>query len=85
MLNRFRDSLGASVLEIVERDRNGTYRCVYTVKFQTAVYVLHAFQKKSHRGIATPKEDVEMIKHRFKLAAETNAEVIAQAKKGKRE
>ena len=76
---------GASVLEIVERDPSGTYRCVYTVKFPSAVYVLHAFQKKSHRGIATPKDDVEMIKRRFKLASEANAEVIAREKKGRRE
>ncbi len=74
---------GASVLEIVERDRSGTYRCVYTVKFRTAVYVLHAFQKKSHKGIATPKEDIEMIKRRLSLASETDAEIIARAKKGK--
>lgn len=75
---------GASVLEIVERDRSGTYRCVYTVKFPTAVYVLHVFQKKSHKGIATPKEDIEMIKRRFRLASETDTEVIAREEKGKR-
>jgi phage-related protein len=46
---------------------------------------LHAFQKKSHRGIATPKEEVEMIKRRLKLANEANAEVIAREKKGRRE
>ena len=76
---------GASVLEIVERDPSGTYRCVYTVKFPSAVYVLHAFQKKSHRGIATPKEDIEMIKRRLRLASEANAEFIAREKKGRRE
>ncbi len=75
---------GASVLEIVEHDRSGTYRCIYTVKFPTAVYILHAFQKKSRKGIATPKDDIEMIKRRFKLASETDAEVIAQEKRGKR-
>src|SRR5260370_11492373 len=46
---------GASVLEIVVRDPSGAYRCVYTVKLQTAVYVLHAFQKKSRQGISTPQ------------------------------
>jgi phage-related protein len=76
---------GASVLEIVERDRSGAYRCVYTVKFQTAVYVLHVFQKKSRKGITTPKDDIEMIKRRFKLARETDAEAIAREKQGKRE
>jgi len=74
---------GASVLEIVARDRSGTYRCVYTVKFGTAVYVLHAFQKKSRKGIATPKEEIEMIKRRLKLASETDAEIIAQKRRGK--
>jgi phage-related protein len=74
---------GASVLEIVERDPSGTYRCVYTVKFLSAVYVLHAFQKKSHRGIATPKEDIEMIKRRLKLAGETDAEITKREKKGR--
>lgn len=74
---------GASVLEIVERDPSGTYRCVYTVKFPSAVYVLHAFQKKSHRGIATPKEDIEMIKRRLKLAGETDAEITKREKKGR--
>lgn len=74
---------GASVLEIVERDPSGTYRCVYTVKFPSAVYVLHAFQKKSHRGIATPKEDIEMFKCRLKLAGETDAEITKREKKGR--
>lgn len=75
---------GASVLEIVERDPSGTYRCVYTVKFPSAVYVLHAFQKKSHRGIATLKEDMEMIKRRLKLASETDAEITEREKKGRK-
>jgi phage-related protein len=61
---------GASVLEIVERDPSGTYRCMYTVKFKTGIYVLHAFQKKSHKGITTPKEHIDMVKRRFKQAAE---------------
>lgn len=59
---------GNSVLEIVEDHRSGTYRAVYTVKFKEAVYVLHVFQKKSKRGIATPKEDVNLINERFKRA-----------------
>ncbi|HXF29095.1 MAG TPA: type II toxin-antitoxin system RelE/ParE family toxin, partial [Chlamydiales bacterium] len=46
---------GASVLEIVEDHRSGTYRAVYTVRFKRAVYLLHVFQKKSKKGIATPK------------------------------
>src|SRR5664279_654984 len=49
---------GARVMEIVERDRSGTYRAVYTAQFADAVYVLQVFQKKSKRGIATPKQDI---------------------------
>jgi phage-related protein len=74
--------LGASVLEVIERDRSGTYRCVYVVKFRAAVYVLHVFQKKSHKGIATPHEHLEMIKRRLKLAGEIDAQlIIAQEEK----
>jgi phage-related protein len=58
----------AGVLEVVEDDVGGTYRAVYTVKFAEAVFVLHCFQKKSKRGIATPKEDMELIHARLKMA-----------------
>lgn len=61
---------GASVLEIVDDYQTDTYRTVYTVKFADLVYVLHAFQKKSKRGVATPKTDIELIKRRLKLAEE---------------
>ena len=61
---------GARVLEIVEDFDGDTYRAVYTVKFTNAVYVLHAFQKKSKKGIATPKTDVDLIKRRLRLAEE---------------
>lgn len=64
---------GAGVLEVVENDIGGTYRAVYTVKFEEAVFVLHAFQKKSKQGITTPKEDMEIIRNRLKVAA-----VVAQ-------
>lgn len=59
---------GAGVLEVVEDDANGTYRAVYTVKFPEAVFVLHCFQKKSKRGIATPRDDMEVISARLKVA-----------------
>ena len=62
--------LGSGVLEIVENDGSGTYRAVYTVRFRKAVYVLHAFQKKSKRGIATPKAELDLIKQRFKRVRE---------------
>jgi phage-related protein len=61
---------GAGVLEIIEDDVSGTYRAVYTVKFAEVVYVLHCFQKKSKRGIATPKGDIDLIKTRLKGAEE---------------
>lgn len=60
---------GAGVLEVVEDDADGTYRAVYTVRFREAVFVLHVFQKKSKRGIATPQADMEVIRQRLKVAA----------------
>jgi len=63
----------AGVLEVVEDTSGSTYRAVYTVRFRTAVYVLHCFQKKSIRGIATPKPDLDLIRERLK-AAETHAQ-----------
>ena len=59
---------GAGVLELVERHDGDTYRVVYTVRFERAVYVLHAFQKKSKKGIKTPKHEIELIRARLKLA-----------------
>ena len=59
---------GAGVLEIVEDFRGDTFRAVYTLKFAGRVYVLHAFQKKSKSGIATPRRDVELIKRRLREA-----------------
>lgn len=60
------------MLEVVESEDNGTYRAVYTVKRAGAVYVLHCFQKKSSRGIATPKPDTDLVRERLKVA-ETHA------------
>ena len=59
---------GAGVLEIVDDHDGDTFRAVYTVRFAEAVYVLHAFQKKSKSGIATPARDIETIKARLKAA-----------------
>lgn len=59
---------GSSVLEIVEDYRSGTYRAVYTVRFKKAVYVLHVFQKKSKKKIATPKEEIDLVQQRLKKA-----------------
>lgn len=59
---------GAGVLEIVTNHVGDTFRTVYTVKFASAIYVLHAFQKKSKTGIKTPTEDLELIRRRLKMA-----------------
>jgi phage-related protein len=59
---------GASVLEVVEDFDRSTYRAVYTVKFDDVVYVLHVFQKKSRKGKATPKHDIDLIGKRLKEA-----------------
>jgi phage-related protein len=59
---------GAGVLEVVSDYRTGTYRAVYTVSFGERVYVLYAFQKKSKKGSATSKADIEMIKRRLRQA-----------------
>jgi phage-related protein len=61
---------GGGVLEIVEDFDGGTFRAVYTVRFAKAVYVLHAFQKKSKRGIATPKTELELVGRRLRRARE---------------
>jgi phage-related protein len=59
---------GRSVLEVVDDEDGDTYRAVYTVRFAGAIYVLHAFQKKSKRGIETPKREIEIIRARLRLA-----------------
>jgi phage-related protein len=59
---------GAGVLEVVDDHMGDTYRAVYTVKIADAVYVLHCFQKKSTKGIATPKHEIELIHERLKAA-----------------
>lgn len=60
---------GAGVLEIVDDHDGNTFRAVYTVRFGDSVYVLHAFQKKAKRGIATPEAELDVIESRLKLAA----------------
>lgn len=58
----------AGILEVVEDWQGSTYRAVYTVRYADAVYVLHCFQKKSKSGIATPKQELELIRERLKAA-----------------
>ncbi len=61
---------GASVLEIVSPYHGDAYRAVYTVAFPKAVFVLHAFQKKSKKGSVTPRREVELIRRRLAVAAQ---------------
>ena len=56
---------GRGVLEIVAPHDGNTYRAIYTVKFENAIYVLHAFQKKSTKGIATPEREIDMVRRRL--------------------
>jgi len=65
----------AGVLEVVEDWRGNTYRAVYTVRFAAAVFVLHVFQKKSKSGIATPRQDVALIRERLKAAEQIAKEL----------
>jgi len=58
----------AGIQEIRENDGSGTYRVIYTVEMKEYVFVLHAFQKKSKSGIATPKQDLELLNARLKEA-----------------
>ena len=62
--------VGSGVFEIRADYRTDTYRAVYAVKIGERVYVLHCFQKKSKRGIKTPKKEVDLIKRRLKMAQE---------------
>lgn len=70
---------GRGVLEVVERHDGDTFRAVYTVRLERAVYVLHCFQKKAKRGIATPKVELDLIRRRLR-----EAEAIDRAGRGER-
>jgi phage-related protein len=59
---------GRAVLELVDNFDGDTYRAVYTVRFADVVYVLHAFQKKSRKGIATLQGDIDLVKARLRDA-----------------
>ena len=77
----FRSGDGSGVFEVVEDFRSDTFRAVYTVRFEEAVYVLHAFQKKSTKGIATSQADRELIARRLKDALEDHRERYGKAKR----
>jgi len=59
---------GSDVLELIENNRGDTFRAVYTVRFSKAIVVLHSFQKKSKKGISTPKQEIKLIQNRLKSA-----------------
>jgi len=71
---------GASVIEVVENYDTDTYRAIYTVRFQEAVYVLHVFQKKSRQGIQTPQKEMELVRSRLKQAEAMHADWIKAAR-----
>jgi phage-related protein len=72
---------GAGVLEFVDDYDGNTYRAVYTVKYEEAVYVLHAFQKKSKSGYATPKLVLDLIRGRLRAAETRHAELLKGAQR----
>jgi phage-related protein len=76
---------GASVLEIIAPFSGDTWRTVYTVRFPGAVYVLHAFQKKSKSGTATPKKEVDLIRQRLAAAERDYEERQRQNEKQKKD
>ena len=65
--------IGPGILEVVSDHRGDTYRAVYTVRLEGRVYVLHAFQKKSKSGIATPKAEIDLVKQRLRRAIQIHA------------
>ncbi len=69
---------GAGVLEIVDDFDGDTYRAIYTVKFEGVIYLLHSFQKKSKHGIATPQQDIELVKKRLKIAQDDYLQLTAK-------
>jgi phage-related protein len=69
---------GSGTVELIADFDGDTYRAVYTVSFRTRVYVLHAFKKKSKRGIKTPQRDVDLIKRRLKDAEAAHARLQSQ-------
>jgi len=73
---------GAGVLEVVEDFVGSTYRAVYTVKFAGVVYALHAFQKKAKHGIATPKQEIDLVRRRLRIAEDDYRERMKEIEDG---
>jgi len=64
-------NLGAGVFEITVPYRTDTYRTVYALKIDDDIWIVHAFKKKSHKGIKTPKPDIDLVKERIKRLKES--------------
>lgn len=73
--------LGPGTLELIENFDGDTYRAVYTMQFREAIYVLHAFKKKSKRGSKTPQTDVDLIRLRLKTAMDDYAQRFGKESK----
>lgn len=71
----FKGSGDAGIIEVVDDHRGDAFRAVYTVRFPSAVYVLHAFQKKSKSGVATPQQDIRLIERRLREARRLHEEI----------
>jgi len=67
------NGFGSGVVELIESHDGDTYRALCTARFKSAVYVLHAFKKKSKQGVKTPASDLELIRNRLKQAADIEA------------
>lgn len=72
---------GSGVFEIVEDHDGDAYRAVYTVRFKEVVYVLHAFQKKSPKGIKTAQGDIDLLGRRLRIAQQDYEARYAKAKR----
>ena len=72
---------GATVIEVRESHDGNAYRAVYTVRYADAVYVLHAFQKKSPSGIRTANRDVDLVAERLKTAESDHEEHYGKSKR----
>ena len=71
---------GTGNFELVESYDGDAFRAIYSVRFEEAIYVLHAFQKKSRKGIATLKEDIGLARSRLKTAEELHAAWVSDTR-----
>lgn len=77
----FKGFSGSSVLEIVQRGKDSTFRTLYTIEFKEAIFVLHCFKKKSTEGIKTPKKEVDLIHNRYKQAIDLYKKLFKKGSK----